>query len=142
MVPLASTKGFRKILSSVQTIFIVRSLKTRLIFLQTISPTLFLSTLLWPNGPVIKIDPFEKARKNAHIWRGEECLIWYNERIDDSFTLLVLYDFGDKKRRLFLDVDKAGQKTEFKNEEIHEELFKKLEIEVEMVQKLISGGLS
>ena len=87
----------------------------------------------------IKIDPFEKARKNAHIWRGEECLIWYNERIDDSFTVLVLYDFGDKKRRLFLDVDKAGQKIEFKNEEIYDELFRKLEIEINMVQKLLDN---
>ncbi len=91
-------------------------------------------------NPVIKIDPFEKARKNAHIWRGEECLIWYNERIDDSFTVIVLYDFGDKKRRLFLDVDKAGQRIEFKNEEIHEELFRKLEIEVEMVRKMLDQG--
>ncbi len=91
-------------------------------------------------NPVVKIDPFEKARKNAHIWRGEECLIWYNERIDDSFTVLVLYDFGDKKRRLFLDVDKAGQKVEFKNEEIYDELFRKLEIEIEMVQKMLDAS--
>jgi hypothetical protein len=86
---------------------------------------------------VIKIDPFENARKNAHIWRGAECLVFYNERIDDSFTLLVLYDFDGKKRRLFLDVDKSGQKVEFKNEEIHDELFRKLECEIDMVQKML-----
>ena len=99
-------------------------------------PTFFIPPL-WLNTAVAKIDPFEKVRKNAHIWRGEECLIWYNERLDDSFTVLVLYDFGDKKRRLFLDVDKAGQKIEFKNDEIHDALFEKLRIEVEAVQKML-----
>ena len=90
-----------------------------------------------PNDSIMKIDPFENVRKNAHIWRGEQCLIWYNERIDDSFTLLVLYDFGDKKRRLFLDVDKTGQRIEFKNEEILSELFFKIEAEINLIQRFL-----
>jgi hypothetical protein len=34
-------------------------------------------------------------------------------------------------------VDKAGQKIEFKNEEVHEELFRKLEVGMEMVRKML-----
>lgn len=45
--------------------------------------------------------PLEQIRKNAHIWRGEKTLLWYNEQLDGSFSFLVLYDFGDKNAAFF-----------------------------------------
>ena len=55
--------------------------------------------------PSYPIDPFKAARKNAHIWHGENATIWYNEKLDGSFSVLVLYEFGEKKRRLFLEIN-------------------------------------
>ena len=84
----------------------------------------------------IKIDPFSAIRKNAHIWHGEKALIWYHERLDGSFTILTLYDFGDIKRRLFLEVDDKNQKVEFKNDELSPEEYEHLKKEIGMVEKL------
>ena len=80
------------------------------------------------------IDPFQKARKNAHIWRGENAIIWYNEKLDGSFTLLTLYDFGDKKRRLFLEIDNNNQMVAFKNDELTDDLYLHLVNEIETVE--------
>lgn len=87
--------------------------------------------------PTIKIDPFSRVRKNVHVWHGENTLIWYTEGVvDGSFTVLILYDFGDKKRRLFLEVDGA-QKTEFKNDELPSDQFEHLKKEVEVIERLL-----
>ena len=80
------------------------------------------------------IDPFQKARKNAHIWRGENAIIWYNEKLDGSFTLLTLYDFGDKKRRHFLEIDNNNQMVAFKNDELTDDLYLHLVNEIETVE--------
>ena len=58
----------------------------------------------------LEIDPFENLRKNGHIWEGEKATLWYHEKLDNSFTLTVLYDFEDKKRRLFLTVNNFNKK--------------------------------
>lgn len=86
----------------------------------------------------IKIDPFSAIRKNAHIWRGEKALIWYQERLDGSFTILTLYDFGDTKRRLFLEIDNKNQKVEFKNDELLPDEYEHLKSEVETIEKLLA----
>ena len=88
--------------------------------------------------PIYKIDPFKEARKNAHIWRGENSIIWYNEKLDGSFTLLTLYDFGDKKRRIYLEVNDQNQKVEFKNDELNNEHYTKLLQEIFIVEKFLN----
>ena len=88
-----------------------------------------------------RIDPFEDARKNAHIWRGENSILWYNEKLDGSFTLLTLYDFGDKKRRLFLEVNDKNQRVEFKNEELNDNQFANLMLEIGIIEKMLSESL-
>jgi hypothetical protein len=45
----------------------------------------------------IELDPFENLRKNAHIWEGEKATLWYHEKLDGSFTLIVLYNFENSK---------------------------------------------
>lgn len=85
---------------------------------------------------VVKVDPFKQVRKNAHIWRGEKSLLWYNERLDGSFSFLALYDFGDKKCRLFLEVGGA-QKVEFKNDELPSDQFEHLKKEIEVIERLL-----
>lgn len=88
--------------------------------------------------PLFRIDPFKEARKNAHIWRGENAIIWYNEKLDGSFTILVLYDFGDNKRRLYLEINDKNQKIEFKNDELAEEHYSKLLQDIFVVEKCLS----
>lgn len=78
----------------------------------------------------LELDPFENLRKNGHIWEGEKAVLWYHEKLDNSFTLTVLYDFEDKKRRLFLTVNNLKRKVEFKNEDISEELYNQIIQEV------------
>lgn len=85
----------------------------------------------------IKIDPFSTIRKNAHIWRGEKALIWYQERLDGSFTILTLYDFGGIKRRLFLEIGNKNQKVEFKNDELSPEEYANLKNEIKVIEKLL-----
>lgn len=87
---------------------------------------------------LFKIDPFKEARRNAHIWRGENAIIWYNEKLDGSFTILTLYDFEDKKRRIYLEVNDKNRKVEFKNDELTEEHYTKLLQEIFIIEKYIS----
>lgn len=93
------------------------------------------------------MDPFKDARKNAHIWRGENAIIWYNEKLDGSFTVLTLYDFGDRKRRIYLEVNDQNQKVEFRNDELSEEQYANLLQEIYLIEKFliesqpISGSL-
>jgi hypothetical protein len=88
----------------------------------------------------IKIDPFSAIRKNAHIWRGERALIWYQERLDGSFTILTLYDFGDTKRRLFLEIDDKNKKVEFKNDELSAQVYQELKAEIETIENMMDGS--
>ncbi len=88
--------------------------------------------------PIYRMDPFKDARKNAHIWRGENAIIWYNEKLDGSFTVLTLYDFGDKKRRIYLEVNNKNQKVEFKNDELTEEQYVKLLQEICLIEKFMT----
>ncbi len=83
------------------------------------------------------VDPFKAARKNAHIWRGENATIWYNEKLDGSFSVLVLYEFGDKKRRLFLEINDEDRLIEFKNGELPPERFASLLQEMQAVELLL-----
>lgn len=83
---------------------------------------------------VIKIDPFEGMRKNSHIWRGEHALVWYNETLEGSLRLIVLYDFGDSKRRLTLEIDDKNKRVEFKNDTLDPPLYEQLVQEVEMME--------
>lgn len=85
------------------------------------------------------INPFENLRKNAHVWRGQRSIISYNERLDDSFSVLVLYSLGDKKYRLFLSVDEKNVKVEFKNEEIGEKLFSQLHENIEAIERMLEA---
>lgn len=85
----------------------------------------------------LKIDPFEYLRKNAHLWQGENSLMWYSEGASGgSFTILILYDFGEKKQRLLLEIDNKTQKVEFKNETIDLALYQNLLEEIMMLKKL------
>lgn len=88
--------------------------------------------------PIYKMDPFKDARKNAHIWRGENTILWYNEKLDGSFTVLTLYDFGDKKRRIYLEVNDQNQKVEFKNDELSKEHYDALLQEIYVVEKFLN----
>ena len=90
--------------------------------------------------PIFRIDPFKEARKNAHIWRGENAIIWYNEKLDGSFTVLTLYDFGDKKRRIYLEVNDKNQKIEFKNDELFQEHYDKLLQEIYIIENLLNDS--
>jgi len=78
-----------------------------------------------------EIDPFETLRKNGHIWEGEKATLWYHEKLDGSFSLVVLYNFDDKKRRLFLEVNNLKRKVEFKNEDISDDLYRHVLMEIE-----------
>lgn len=78
-----------------------------------------------------ELDPFETLRKNAHIWEGEKATLWYHERLDGSFTLVVLYNFDYKKRQLYLEVNNKNKKVEFKNEDISDELYNHILMEIE-----------
>ena len=82
--------------------------------------------------PKIEIDIFEDLRKNGHIWEGEKTTLWYHEKLDGSFTLVALYDFEDKKRRLYLEVNNIKRKVEFKNEDISTDLYQQVLMEIEM----------
>ena len=88
--------------------------------------------------PIYRMDPFKDARKNAHIWRGENAIIWYNEKLDGSFTVLTLYDFGDKKRRIYLEVNNQKQKIEFKNDELAEQNYNSLLQEIYLIEKYLA----
>src|SRR3990167_7716831 len=88
--------------------------------------------------PIFKMDPFKDARKNAHIWRGENTIIWYNEKLDGSFTVLTLYDFGDKKRRIYLEVNDCNQKVEFGNDELDEKHYVSLLQEIYLIEKYLT----
>ncbi len=79
-----------------------------------------------------EIDPFETLRKNGHIWEGEKATLWYHEKLDGSFTLVVLYNFDGRKRRLFLEVNNLKRKVEFKNDEISDELYNHVLMEMEV----------
>ena len=81
--------------------------------------------------PKIEIDPFEHMRKNGHVWDGEKATLWYHEKLDGSFILTVLYNFGSMKRRLFLELDDKNRRVEFKNEEISDELYRHILMEIE-----------
>ena len=87
----------------------------------------------------IRLDPFKHVRKNAHVWRGEKSIISYTERLDDSFSVLVLYKLNNKKYRLFLAVDEINAKVEFKNEEIDAGLFGNLCSEIEKVERFLQN---
>ena len=80
----------------------------------------------------LEIDPFEFLRKNAHIWEGHKATLWYHEKLDSSFTLLVIYDFEDTKRQLVLEVNNRNKKIEFKNSEMSEELYQHALMEMEV----------
>ena len=86
----------------------------------------------------IDFDPFREARKNAHIWRGENAIVWYNEKLDGSFTILTLYNFGDKKRRIYLEVNDKNQKVEFRNDELGDNQYNKLIHEIGIVEKFLA----
>lgn len=88
--------------------------------------------------PSYPIDPFKAARKNAHIWHGENATIWYNEKLDGSFSVLVLYEFGDKKRRLFLEINDQDRLIEFKNDELISESFACLLQEIRTIEKMLA----
>ena len=83
------------------------------------------------------IDPFKAARKNAHIWHGENATIWYNEKLDGSFSVLVLYEFNDTKRRLFLEIGEQDRIIAFKNDELLPEQFVILLQEIKSIEKLL-----
>lgn len=87
--------------------------------------------------PLERLDPLKRARKNGHIWRGDNAIIWYNEKLDGSFTVLTLYDFGDRKRRLYLEVDNENSKVEFKNDELSPALYERLLDEVKAIEGLL-----
>ena len=84
------------------------------------------------------IDPFKAARKNAHIWHGENATIWYNEKLDGAFSVLVLYEFRDKKRRLFLEINDKERAIEFKNDELMSEQFTVLLQEIRTIEKMLA----
>ena len=86
----------------------------------------------------IKIDPFEHVRKNAHVWRGEKSIISYTEKLDSSFSVLVLYELENKKHRLLLEVDNNNQKVEFKNDELPADLYEHLKKEIGIMEKFLS----
>lgn len=88
--------------------------------------------------PSYPIDPFKAARKNAHIWHGENATIWYNEKLDGSFSVLVLYEFGEKKRRLFLEINDQDRLIEFKNDEVVSEQFASLLQEIRVIEKILA----
>lgn len=88
--------------------------------------------------PIFRIDPFKEARKNAHIWRGENSIIWYNEKLDGSFTILVLYDFGDKKRRIYLEVNEINHKIEFRNDELTDLQMASLLQDIKIIESTIA----
>ena len=88
--------------------------------------------------PIFRMDPFKDARKNAHIWRGENAIIWYNEKLDGSFTVLTLYDFGYKKRRIYLEVNDQNQKVEFRNDELSNEHYMTLLQEIYLIEKYLT----
>ena len=93
--------------------------------------------------PLFRLDPFKEARKNAHIWRGENAVIWYNEKLDGSFTVLTLYDFGDKKRRLYFEINDKNHRVEFRNDEVSDVQFSELIRDIEQVERfLVSTGQS
>jgi len=89
--------------------------------------------------PSYPIDPFKAARKNAHIWHGENATIWYNEKLDGAFSVLVLYEFGDKKRRLFLEINDQDRLIEFKNDELDDIHFSVLSQEIYAIEKILSN---
>ncbi len=86
----------------------------------------------------IEIDPFEHLRKNGHIWEGEKATLWYHEKLDGSFTLTALYNFGVTKRRLFLEVNDKNRRVEFKNEEISDQLYTHILMEIEAFKGISS----
>ncbi len=88
--------------------------------------------------PSYPIDPFKAARKNAHIWHGENATIWYNEKLDGSFSVLVLYEFAEKKRRLFLEINDQDRLMEFKNDELMHEQFVSLLQEIRTIEKMLA----
>ncbi len=79
----------------------------------------------------MEIDPFANLRKNAHVWEGEKATLWYHEALDGSFSLTVLSTFGNKKRRLLLEIDEKNNRVAFKNEEISHELYTHIMMEIE-----------
>lgn len=89
--------------------------------------------------PKIEIDPFEALRKNGHIWEGDKATLWYHEKLDGSFSLVVLYNFEDKKRRLFLEVNNLKRKVEFKNEDISDDLYTHILMEIEAFKGISNG---
>lgn len=88
--------------------------------------------------PSYPIDPFKAVRKNAHIWHGENATIWYNEKLNGAFSVLVLYEFGDKKRRLFLEINDQERLIEFKNDELMSEQFISLLQEILTIEKMLT----
>ena len=90
--------------------------------------------------PSYPIDPFKAARKNAHIWHGENATIWYNEKLDGSFSILVLYEFGAKKRRLFLEINDQDRIIEFRNDETTPDQFTGLLQEVLLIEKMLADS--
>lgn len=86
--------------------------------------------------PVFKIDPLKELRKGIHVWRGENAVISYNEGIDGSFRVLILYDSGDKKRRLAIEINEGNQKVEFKNDELSDDLYQNLVKEISVLEAM------
>lgn len=87
-----------------------------------------------------RIDPFKEIRKNAHIWRGSRSFVWYQEALDDSFTVQILYDFGDTKRHIFILIHNKSQNVEFRNTELAAEKYQALKEEIEMVEHFLSNS--
>lgn len=60
-----------------------------------------------------------------------------SETLDGSFSLIILYDFDDKKCRLVIEVNEKNQKIEFKKDELNLEVFEQLKTEIEFLEKML-----
>jgi len=85
----------------------------------------------------LTIDPFEYTNKHSHIWRGKDVVVWFTQKLDNSFSVSAFYDFGDVKRRFFLEIKNVGARVEFKNDEISEEKFEEILAEIKEVEKIL-----
>lgn len=83
------------------------------------------------------IDPFEHIRKNAHIWRGENALLWYSETIEGGFSIKIFYERGGKKRCCILEIDEKNNEVSFDNKTLTEEKWNELLPNVELMERLI-----
>jgi hypothetical protein len=49
----------------------------------------------------------------------------------------VIYNFNDKKRQLFLEVNDQNKKIEFKNEEMSDDLYQHALMEIEVLKGIV-----